>query len=95
MEILDFIEKEQLQQIQDLFSTTTGIAVCIIDREGNHITRDSNVKDFCKKYNKGSELGRKRCLLLSCWPVGFRSGYCGGWRENWSNFGGTGIARGA
>ena len=61
MEILDFIEKEQLQQIQDLFSTTTGIAVCIIDRDGNHITRDSNVKDFCKKYNKGSDLGAKRC----------------------------------
>ncbi len=61
MEILDFIEREQLQQIQDLYSTATGVAVCIIDREGNHITEDSNGNDFCKKYTKGSELGAKRC----------------------------------
>ncbi len=61
MEILDFIEREQLQQIQDLYSTATGMAVCIIDRDGNHITDDSNGNDFCKKYTKGSELGAKRC----------------------------------
>lgn len=61
MEILDFIEREQLQQIQDLYSTATGVAVCIIDKDGNHITNDSNCNDFCIKYTKGSELGAKRC----------------------------------
>lgn len=61
MEILEFIEREQLQQIQDLYSTATGVAVCIIDRDGNHITKDSNCNDFCIKYTKGSELGAKRC----------------------------------
>ena len=61
MEILEFIEREQLQQIQDLYSTATGVAVCIIDRDGNHITKDSNCNDFCIKYTKGSEWGAKRC----------------------------------
>ncbi|MEY8391041.1 chemotaxis protein [Lachnospiraceae bacterium] len=61
MEILDFIEREQLQEIQDLYASATGVTVCIIDREGNHVTEDSNGTDFCRKYTKGSELGAKRC----------------------------------
>ncbi len=61
MEILDLIDRNQLQNIQDLYSTATGVAVCIIDRKGNHITRDSNCNDFCIRYTKGSQLGAKRC----------------------------------
>lgn len=61
MKILDFMKREQLQKIQDLYSTATGVAVCIIDQEGNHITKDSNGTDFCLKYTKGSEMGAKRC----------------------------------
>lgn len=61
MEILELIEREKLQELQDLYSTATGVAVCIIDKQGNHITQDSNSTDFCIKYTKGSELGRQRC----------------------------------
>lgn len=61
MEILDFMKKEQLQKIQDLYSTAIGTSICIVDREGNHITKNSNSTDFCEKYTKGSELGAKRC----------------------------------
>ena len=70
MEILDFISKEKLQRLQDLFSTATGVAACIVDTEGNHITEDSNFLDFCIKYTRGSEIGLKRCQKCDLEGVG-------------------------
>ena len=61
MEILDLIDKEKLQKLQDLFSTATGVAVSMIDREGRHVTEVSNFLDFCMKYTRGSEIALKRC----------------------------------
>lgn len=70
MEILDFISKEKLQRLQDLFSTATGVAACIVDTEGNHVTEDSNFLDFCIKYTRGSEIGLKRCQKCDLEGVG-------------------------
>ncbi len=70
MEILDLIDKEKLQRIQDLFSTATGVAACIIDTEGNHVTEDSNFLDFCIKYTRGTEIGLKRCQKCDMEGVG-------------------------
>ena len=70
MEILDFISKEKLQRLQDLFSTATGVAACIVDTEGNHVTEDSNFLDFCIKYTWGSEIGLKRCQKCDLEGVG-------------------------
>lgn len=70
MEILDLIEQDKLQKLQDLFSTATGVAVSMIDRGGKHITRVSNFLDFCIKYTRGSELGRKRCEKCDLEGVG-------------------------
>lgn len=70
MEILDFIDKEKLQYLQDLFADATGVAVSMIDKEGKHITRVSNFLDFCMKYTRGSEIGLKRCQKCDMEGVG-------------------------
>ncbi|MFG6382629.1 MAG: PocR ligand-binding domain-containing protein [Lachnospiraceae bacterium] len=61
MEILDIIDKEKLQHLQDLFSTATGVAAILIDKEGKYVTEGSNFTDFCMKYTRGSEVGAERC----------------------------------
>lgn len=70
MEILDFIDKEKLQYLQDLFADATGVAVSMIDKEGKHVTRVSNFLDFCMKYTRGSEIGLKRCQKCDMEGVG-------------------------
>ena len=62
MDIKQFMDMELLQQIQDLFSTSTGLAAIAVDTEGNYITKPSNFTDFCMKYTRGSEDGNKRCI---------------------------------
>ena len=57
MELLELISKAKLQKIQDLFSTATGVAATMIDKEGNSVTEPSNFTDFCMKYTRGTELG--------------------------------------
>lgn len=61
MKIKDFMDLEKLQSIQDQFSDATGLAVIIVDTEGNYVTKGSNFTDFCMKYTRGTEAGMKRC----------------------------------
>ena len=49
-----------MQNLQDFFSNTMGVASLIIDKNGP-ITQPSNLSDFCYKYTRGSELGNKLC----------------------------------
>ena len=42
MKIKDFMDLDKLQSIQDQFSDATGLAVIIVDTEGNYVTRGSN-----------------------------------------------------
>lgn len=62
MDIKQFMDMELLQEIQDLFSDATGLAAIAVDMEGNYITKGSNFTDFCMKYTRGSEEGRRRCV---------------------------------
>ena len=62
MDIKQFMDMELLQQIQDLFSTSTGLAAIAVDTEGNYITKPRNLTDFCMKYTRGSEEGNRRCV---------------------------------
>ncbi len=62
MDIKKFMDMGLLQEIQDLFSTSTGLAAIAVDAEGNYITKASNFTDFCMKYTRGSEEGKKRCV---------------------------------
>ena len=61
MKILDFIQQSTLQEIQDLFSTATGLAAIAVDEEGKYITGGSNFTDFCMKYTRNSPIGKTRC----------------------------------
>lgn len=62
MEIKDFMDMSMLQNIQDQFSTATGLAAIAVDKAGNYITRESNFTDFCIRYTRGSEEGLRRCV---------------------------------
>ena len=61
MKIKDFMDLDKLQRIQDRFSDATGLAVIIVDTEGEYVTKGSNFTDFCMKYTRGTEEGIRRC----------------------------------
>lgn len=61
MNLLDFVKLDELQNMQDLFASATGLAAAIVDREGNFVTQPSNYTDFCMNYTRQSSLGAKRC----------------------------------
>ncbi len=61
LHLTDMIDAEMLQQIQDAFSDMTGMASLTTDNNGVAITQGSRFTDFCVKYTRNSELGRKRC----------------------------------
>lgn len=62
LKLKDFMNLEELQNIQDQFSDSTGLAAIAVDMDGNYITRGSNFTDFCMKYTRGSAEGSKRCI---------------------------------
>ena len=62
MKIKDFMDLGILQNIQDQFSDATGLAAIAVDADGNYITKGSNFTDFCMKYTRNSEEGRRRCV---------------------------------
>ena len=68
-----------LQEIQDLFSDATGLAAIAVDMEGNYITKGSNFTDFCMKYTRGSEEGRRRCVKCDNECTGPTSAMLGSW----------------
>lgn len=59
--LTDLIDVESLQKIQDAFSDMSGIASMITDASGVIQTKPSRFTDFCKKYIRNTEEGRKRC----------------------------------
>lgn len=61
MNLLDFINLDELQKMQDMFSLATGMAAITVDLDGNFITKPSNFTDFCMKYTRNSPIGKERC----------------------------------
>lgn len=61
VKLTDLISIETLQKIQDSFSTMSGIAAVTTDVYGIAITRPTNFSEFCVKYIRSTEVGRKRC----------------------------------
>lgn len=59
--ITDMVDADMLQQIQNSFSDMTGMAALTADSNGVPVTKGSNFTDFCFKYTRTTELGRKRC----------------------------------
>lgn len=61
LKLTDLIDVESLQKIQDAFSEMSGIASMITDASGMIQTKPSGFTDFCRKYVRNTEEGRKRC----------------------------------
>ena len=59
--LTDLIDVESLQKIQDAFSDMSGIASMITDANGIIQTKPSGFTDFCQKYIRNTEEGRRRC----------------------------------
>ena len=57
----ELIELEKLQEIQDVFSSVTNMAVLITEADGSQITQSSGFTEYCMKYTKNSPLGRSLC----------------------------------
>lgn len=61
LSLTDLIDAEMLQQIQDAFADMTKIAALTTDSNGTAVTQGSCFEDFCAKYTRTSELGRRWC----------------------------------
>ena len=46
MNIRDFLDLRQLQEMQDKFSDATGLAAIIVDAKGENVTKGSNFTDW-------------------------------------------------
>lgn len=60
IKLTDLIDIEFLQEFQDFFAKTMGVASIAVDDNGP-ITKPSNFTIFCNKYIRGTEEGYRRC----------------------------------
>lgn len=74
LDIKDFVDLDQLQKIQDMFSDATGLAAIAVGQDGKYITEPSNFTDFCMKYTRGCPEGERRCI--QCDKEGSGTYYC-------------------
>lgn len=61
MKLKDFFDLAYLNRMLENWSKATGLAVIAMDEEGNYISDEFGMTDFCQKYTKGTKEGRKRC----------------------------------
>jgi ligand-binding sensor protein len=61
MDIRDFVNVKELEQLMQDWSDATGLATIGVDSNGEYFTKDINFNDFCIKYTRGSEEGLRRC----------------------------------
>jgi len=60
LDLLQYINVNQLQDLQDSFSELAGIGASISDINGSSITRAAGMCEFCK-YTRVSRIGSERC----------------------------------
>ena len=61
MDIRDFLDIKQLEELMQDWSDSTGLATIAVDANGEYITKEINFTDFCIKYTRGSDEGLRRC----------------------------------
>lgn len=61
MDIRDFVNVEEVEQLMQDWSDATGLATIGVDSNGEYFTKAVNFTDFCIKYTRGSEEGLRRC----------------------------------
>jgi ligand-binding sensor protein len=61
VKLKDFFDTQYLNSILSDWSKATGLAVIALDDEGNYISDEFGMTDFCQRYTKGTKEGSKRC----------------------------------
>ena len=61
MNIREFVDLKQLEEILNAWSKATGMATIALDDKGEYISSEIGCTEFCMKYTRGSEEGAKRC----------------------------------
>jgi len=61
VELRDLIDLDFLQDFQDNFAYSTGVASVTEDEYGNAVTCPSCFSEFCLKFIRSTEIGSKRC----------------------------------
>ena len=62
IQLQDIIDVKFLQQFQDQFARSLGVASITVDVDGNPVTKPSNFTKFCMDLTRGSAAGLKRCM---------------------------------
>lgn len=60
--LAEIVNTQILQEIQDKFSETTGIAAVVVDADGKPVTKPSKFTDFCS-YVRSFPEGLARCMI--------------------------------
>ncbi len=61
MKIQDFCDMNKFEEIMRNWAKCTGLATVAVGHDGNYISECYNFTDFCIRYTRGSEEGRRRC----------------------------------
>lgn len=61
MKIQDFTDMNKFQEIMQNWAKATGLATVAVDADGTYLSDCYNFTDFCMKYTRQSEEGKKRC----------------------------------
>lgn len=59
----DLFDLDEIQKIQNAFSSATGVASIITEIDGTPITKPSNFCSFCQEIVRKTETGLKNCML--------------------------------
>lgn len=62
MDIREFVDLKELEDIQIAWSKATGLASIFTDANGEYITGEQNFTDFCIGLTRGTTEGLKRCV---------------------------------
>lgn len=63
LKIQDIFDMDFLQKYQDNFARAVGMTAVTVDKNGTPVTNPTDWTDFCMKYTRGCNEGRRRCEL--------------------------------
>ncbi|WP_167957353.1 PocR ligand-binding domain-containing protein [Anaerosporobacter faecicola] len=61
MKIQDFCDMDEFERIMSNWAMATGLATVAVGADGEYISDCYNFTDFCIKYTRGCEEGKRRC----------------------------------
>lgn len=61
IQIQDFCDMKKFEEIMNNWAKATGLATVAVGADGTYISECYNFTDFCIKYTRGCEEGKRRC----------------------------------